>query len=67
MAYLLEYRFVLSLVGCGVAGVAGPHSVPFPADNVILGLIQTQQPAIYAAFSYGYTGHGSKYARRPLH
>jgi ABC-type amino acid transport system permease subunit len=54
MRFLVEYRFVLSLACSAVAGVAGLHAWPFPAENVFLALLQVRQPAIYAGFSYTY-------------
>ena len=54
MRTLVEHRFVWSLAISAVAGGAGLHAYPFPADHVIVALIQLERPGIYAAFSYAY-------------
>ena len=54
MRVLIEYRFVLSLVGSVLAGVIGLHVWPFPTQNTVLALIQARQPAVYAGFVYTY-------------
>src|SRR5665213_1466881 len=54
MRTLIEYRFVLSLVGAALTGVIGLQVWPFPAQNTLLALIQGQQPAVYAGFVYTY-------------
>jgi hypothetical protein len=54
MRTLVEHRFVWSLAISAVAGGAGLHTYPFPADNVIFALIQLERPVVYAAFSYAY-------------
>ncbi len=54
MRVLIEYRFVLSLVGSALTGVIGLHVWPFPAQNTVLALIQARQPAVYAGFVYTY-------------
>src|SRR3989442_12108078 len=54
MRVLIEYRFVLSLVGSALAGVIGLHEWPFPAQNTVLALIQPRRPAVYAGFVYTY-------------
>jgi hypothetical protein len=51
---LIEYRFVISLALAAAAGGAGLHAWPFPAGSPLLGLIEVNQPAIYAGFSYAY-------------
>jgi hypothetical protein len=52
--FLIEYRFVISLALAAIAGAAGLRAWPFPAGNPLLGLIEVNQPAIYAGFSYAY-------------
>ena len=49
--FLIEYRFVISLALAAIAGAAGLRAWPFPAGNPLLGLIEVNQPAIYAGFS----------------
>ena len=54
MRTLLEYRIVLSLVASAGVGVVGIHAYPFPADNVLLALIQAERPGVFAIVSYTY-------------
>ena len=54
MQTLIAYRFVVSLALSLVVGVVGLHVRPFPADNLLLALIQAREPALYASLNYTY-------------
>ena len=54
MQTLIAYRFVVSLALSLVVGLVGLHVRPFPADNVLLELIQARQPSLYASLNYTY-------------
>src|SRR5260221_8215664 len=54
MSQLVESRFVISLALSAVAGIAGLHTWPFPADNSLLALIEVSRPTLFAGFSYAY-------------
>ena len=54
MQTLIAYRFVVSLALSLVVGLVGLHVRPFPADNVLLELIQARQPTLYASLNYTY-------------
>jgi TraM recognition site of TraD and TraG len=54
MRFLVEYRFVLSLALSAITGVIGLHAWPFPAENLLLALVQARQPGLYAGFAYAY-------------
>jgi hypothetical protein len=54
MQTLIAYRFVVSLALSLVVGLVGFHVRPFPADNVLLELIQARQPTLYAGLNYTY-------------
>ena len=54
MQTLIAYRFVVSLALSLVVGLVGLHVRPFPADNLLLELIQARQPTLYASLNYTY-------------
>ena len=54
MQTLMAYRFVLSLALSAVVGTVGLHLRPFPADNLLLALIEARRPTLYAELSYTY-------------
>jgi hypothetical protein len=54
MQTLIAYRFVVSLALSLLVGLVGLHVRPFPADNVLLELIQARQPTFYAGLNYTY-------------
>src|SRR5580693_3911352 len=54
MQTLIAYRFVVSLALSLVVGLVGLRVRPFPADNLLLELIQARQPSLYASLNYTY-------------
>jgi hypothetical protein len=54
MRTLVEYRVVLSLAISAVAGGAGLHAYPFPADHVIFALMRLEAPGRLRRLSYTY-------------
>jgi hypothetical protein len=55
MRTLVAHRVLLSLALAAVMGVAGLQTWPFPADHLVLRLIQAHRPELYAGFQYTYT------------
>ena len=54
MRTLVEHRFVLSLGGSAMVGVAGLLVWPYPSGDTLLALVAAQQPSVHAAFTYTY-------------
>jgi hypothetical protein len=54
MQTLIAYRFVVSLALSVVVGTVDLHLRPFPADNLLLALIQARRPMRSAGLSYAY-------------
>src|SRR5262245_39669972 len=50
----IEYRVVLSLAVSAITGGLGLHFYPFPGDDLVLGLIHLERPAVYAGLAYTY-------------
>jgi hypothetical protein len=50
----LRQRNVISMAGAALAGAAGLHLWPFPADNAALGLIAWHRPPVYTGLVYAY-------------
>jgi len=55
MRTVLQHRLVLSLALTSVVGVLGLQAWPFPAEHLVLALIQAERPGLYAGFQYAYT------------
>ena len=54
MRTLIEHRVVVSLACSGVVGTVGLQAWPFPAQDVLLGLIALQRPQLYQGLVYTY-------------
>ncbi|MEP7307335.1 MAG: hypothetical protein ABJA98_17640 [Acidobacteriota bacterium] len=55
MRTVWQHRLVLSLALTGFVGVLELQAWPFPAEDLVLALIQAERPGLYAGLHYTYT------------
>lgn len=54
MRAVVEARRAVALGGAAVVGTWGLQTYPLPRDDVFLGLISVQAPAVFRVLAYGY-------------